>query len=395
MAICPVCKTECREQEVCSVCGFDEVGKTFINREEAELWKETKLVPFLNYWISQSKNYTFSGSTLVKYNGSEKNVVVPSFVTVIGKSAFSRNSTLVGITLSNSLTKIEDWAFGNCENLREIVIPDSVIELGEYSFYGCDKLTLAHIGEGVVKIAACSFDKCSNLHYLYIGKNVEEIQTEDKFSSPFNDSWQLEITVNNENTHYYVEDNCFIQRENKHFLIKGNIKSVIPNYITIIGPSCFAKNKNLNGSITIPSGVVEILDEAFYECGLKQVVLPEGLRTIRNAAFGCCNIDKIVIPKSVISIGEVPFEGQKTTMFLNRSKADIEHRIKETEDKWSKCQTEDEYNAVLEGDYWDSYWDKNGRYNDELGGSEPSKVYYRNEWHYDTNNQPIPNEAKK
>ena len=35
---CPVCKTECGQSNVCAECGFTEVVKDFINREEAEQW---------------------------------------------------------------------------------------------------------------------------------------------------------------------------------------------------------------------------------------------------------------------------------------------------------------------------------------------------------------------
>lgn len=43
---CPVCKTECGDIAICSQCGFDEVGKIFINQEEADEWLEKVVVPF-------------------------------------------------------------------------------------------------------------------------------------------------------------------------------------------------------------------------------------------------------------------------------------------------------------------------------------------------------------
>ena len=391
MAICPVCKTECTNNVSCSNCGFDQLNIEFLNHKDAECWEREILIPYRVMWLSQNKDYQFSGTTLLRYTGQEMIVKIPSFVTKIDESAFSRNVHIEEIILPKLLKKIGKWAFSNCENLREIRIPDSVTEICEYAFYGCDKLTLVHVGEGVSKIGAYTFDKCPNLHYLYLGKSVEELLCEDAFSSPFNDCGYLEITVNPENRHYYVENNCFIKRSNKHFLIKGNVRSVIPDYITTIGPYCFAGNNRLNDTITIPSGIVEILDAAFFECGLKQVILPEGLKKIRSAAFGCCNIDKVSIPASVVSVGEVPFDGQKITIFMNRTKSDIDHRIMKSQTNWNKCKTEEEYSCVLADEYWDSYWDKNGEYNDELGASEPSKVYYKNEWHYE-NGVPVPNE---
>lgn len=45
---CPVCKTECGQSNVCMECGFAEVGKDFINREEAEQWFNDTVIPYRN-----------------------------------------------------------------------------------------------------------------------------------------------------------------------------------------------------------------------------------------------------------------------------------------------------------------------------------------------------------
>ena len=50
--LCPVCKTECEQSSICPNCGFLEVGKLFINQEEAEQWYKTVVVPFKNTFNS-------------------------------------------------------------------------------------------------------------------------------------------------------------------------------------------------------------------------------------------------------------------------------------------------------------------------------------------------------
>lgn len=47
---CPVCKTECGQSNVCTECGFAEVGKDFINREEAEQWFNDTVIPYRNVY---------------------------------------------------------------------------------------------------------------------------------------------------------------------------------------------------------------------------------------------------------------------------------------------------------------------------------------------------------
>ena len=73
-----------------------------------------------------SFDYTIEGRSvkLKKYTGTNKNVIVPNFITTIMKNAFL-SSKIEYITLNNGLRHIGDCAFGNC-NISEIIIPESV-----------------------------------------------------------------------------------------------------------------------------------------------------------------------------------------------------------------------------------------------------------------------------
>lgn len=51
--LCPVCKTECGQSNTCKECGFSQVGKVFINEEEAKHWFNTTVIPYKsNYYKS-------------------------------------------------------------------------------------------------------------------------------------------------------------------------------------------------------------------------------------------------------------------------------------------------------------------------------------------------------
>lgn len=43
---CPVCKTECTNETVCPECGFTEVGKVFLNIEDANQWIDFVVSPY-------------------------------------------------------------------------------------------------------------------------------------------------------------------------------------------------------------------------------------------------------------------------------------------------------------------------------------------------------------
>lgn len=72
----------------------------------------------------------------------------------------------------------------------------------------------------------------------------------------------------------------------------------------------FRNYKSLK-SITIPYGIAEIGNYAFYYCSnLTNVTIPDSVTTIGYSAFcGCYNLTSVIIPDSVISIGEVAFYG--------------------------------------------------------------------------------------
>lgn len=59
-------------------------------------------------------------TTLVKYFGNDKEVVIPKYIVNIGKNAFSDCSDITDITIANGISSIEENAFKNCINLTKI-----------------------------------------------------------------------------------------------------------------------------------------------------------------------------------------------------------------------------------------------------------------------------------
>ena len=63
-------------------------------------------------------------------------------------------------------------------------------------------------------------------------------------------------------------------------------------------------------SITIPSTVKSIGEDAFSGSGLETFVIPNGIKKIENHTFnGCTHLKKITVPNTVTSIGEYAFAG--------------------------------------------------------------------------------------
>lgn len=65
---------------------------------------------------------------LVTYIGNEADLVIPSNITRIYKSAFKSYFTLTSVVIPNSVTYIENEAFSNCVNLSKIYYMGTILE---------------------------------------------------------------------------------------------------------------------------------------------------------------------------------------------------------------------------------------------------------------------------
>ena len=79
---------------------------------------------------------------LIKYRGSESDIVLPGSVTSISAFAFMGHPELNRVTIPEGVTSIGDGAFSWCENLATIMIPGSVTSISESAFSLCKNLTI-------------------------------------------------------------------------------------------------------------------------------------------------------------------------------------------------------------------------------------------------------------
>jgi len=205
--------------------------------------------------------------TLKKYTGSDKVVTIPGMingmlVTVIGQMAFDHNTKLVSVTIPNAVTSIESCAFS-----------------------GCSSLTSITIGTNVTSIKNDAFAFCPSLNNIVIPKSVTTI-------------W----------------DEAFVEDTGLAAII---VDTNNPAFTSVAGV-LFNKNQtkliqypaSLTGSYVIPDSVSSIGHMAFICSRLTSVTIPNGVTNIEDGAFWVCtNLTSITIPKSVTHIGTAAFVG--------------------------------------------------------------------------------------
>ncbi len=109
------------------------------------------------------EDFEIEGDTLLKYNGSEQNVVIPDGVAVIGAEAFLGNLQIRSVTIPKGVTEIKGHAFDGCIKLIEVSIPDGVTRIGDNAFIDCENLPLVKIPESVTWIGVGAFSGCKKL----------------------------------------------------------------------------------------------------------------------------------------------------------------------------------------------------------------------------------------
>ena len=224
--------------------------------------------------------------------------------TVTSVGGFTEHNGLELINLPNTTTDIKSRGFYNCYSMFEVDIPKSVKTIGSNAFQNCSRLKKIVIPAGVESIGQAAFADC----------RLDEISVEEG------------------NRRYYIDENCLIDRDNS-MLMLGLSSGTIPSYITRLGDHCFS-NTNIT-TANIPEGITTVSNNAFSRCEklysvtlpktvtildatcfawcpeLYFIQLPPNLTEIRTYVFDSCPLSDVLIPETVHTVlqrafGDIP-----------------------------------------------------------------------------------------
>lgn len=255
-------------------------------------------------------------------------IKVPDSVNKIGRHAFSFNSELKKIDISQTSVKIiNPMTFINCTSLDEVLLPETLTEIGLASFMGCEKLTEITLPSQLESIGQSAFmgtaiEKIRIPEYVnYIGYCAFGYDMDEKPNSDFviigkaDSAAQTYATDVDEE--YGIENNfTFITTEavdaEEEYLALNPITSGDYEYAIIDGEACIAFCSSMNETIDVPDEidgykVTSIYKNAFYTCEAKKIILPETVKSIGENVFSSF-VESITIPGNCASIdGTEPF----------------------------------------------------------------------------------------
>ena len=287
--------------------------------------------------------------TITRYNGTEKNVTIPSQidgkqVTVIGRFAFenSRQSLqsvvipsgvvrinerafqycekLQTVTLPEGLKVLEDAVFEFCYMLKEINLPSTLEEAGTYQFQHDRSLSSVTLSPKMTRIADCMFQDCNSLEEITIPDNIESIG-----NYAFNYCRNLKKVNFGANTKLRYIGQSFQYTAMESFTLPesveetngwtfyGNyhLKSFTFNSKMTVIPDGFLGGCISLENIVIPDNIQEIYNKAFADCtSLKTVTIGSGVRNINWEAFkNCTSLTDVYFGSALEHIGDNAFAG--------------------------------------------------------------------------------------
>ncbi|MCM1332025.1 MAG: leucine-rich repeat protein [Bacteroides sp.] len=214
---------------------------------------------------------------------------IPKHIKRIGVDAFAGCTKLTGIDFqSMSLEIIADRAFKGCAGIKSMNISScrKLRSIGNEAFYNCSNLTAVYIPESVQEIGSSAFANCTELSHVSLPNAIERINAGTFFGCK-------------------------------------NLRSIpLTNGLKEIRGQAFALS-GIAGILFFPSGLKEILYDAFHSCENLQGSLnfPDSVIEIGSRAFmNCPNISgSLTFGKNVKIIGDDAFKniGQIDVVIVN------------------------------------------------------------------------------
>ena len=191
------------------------------------------------------------------------------------------------VHIPETVSIIDDYAFENCKLIINISMSNTVRIIKNFAFMNCVHISNIVLPETLQTIQASAFHNCSSLTSINIPKLVESID-----ETSFDECYNLKSINIDEQNEYYSN------YQNDGILYDKNITRLI------LCPS------GISGEVHIPETVSIIDDYAFEDCNLiSNITLSISIQTIGKFAFVNCNsLTSILITKSVESIDETSFD---------------------------------------------------------------------------------------
>ena len=208
---------------------------------------------------------------------------LPSSMLEIGDGAFRWCSGMESVTFANGIRTIGCEAFMNCTRLSEVVLPPSVTLIATNAFRVCSLLSSVRIESEHAEIQDWAFWGCSSLRSLYLSDGVWRVGNRAFDSAQLEDGLVVRGTtvVGFAATHATAVNvtEGVTEIESNVFDDYSFTDLYLPSTIERIASRAFKYCHDLR-RITLHSGLVDIAEDAFYQCpNIDEIRVVDGIIT--------------------------------------------------------------------------------------------------------------------
>lgn len=208
-------------------------------------------------------------------------VTLPWNLKSIGRCTFQGCTGLTTLTIPNNVNSIGWYAFRNCTSLQSITLGSGLTSIGAAAFYGCDALRNVVCNAATPpSINGSAFsDNTLNSGTLVVPKGKKATYAQASGWSGFQNIIEIgepgyEFVSNGAQYRVLTTSPYTCMLVNGHFTgtnvsIQASVydsNSQMSYSVTTIGGSAFSGVKQTMTSVTIPSSVTRIKEDAFYKC---------------------------------------------------------------------------------------------------------------------------------
>ena len=257
----------------------------------------------------QSQTSTFTYTATAKIDRFEDEGFKSLFVgaTAIASHDFNEGTGEGTVVYEGEVTALGSNALMFQSALTSIVIPEGVTKLGFQSFKGCTNLANITLPKSLTATEGLVFDGCSDLAK---GKLIADdiawwcnVSWGGPFSTPLYYAKHLYSDEDTEITNLVIPEGVTNISAYAFYHAESITSVTFPSTLESIGENAFAYSGLT--SVDIPVGFTEIGEGAFQYCAnLTSVTIPEGVETIGGSAFCRTGLTSLTLPSTIRSMSQ-------------------------------------------------------------------------------------------
>lgn len=245
-------------------------------------------------------------ATVVGYTGAPTELTVPTYVqgvpvTAIDYGALQGCQSLTYVSTFPITATIGPYAFADCPNLYRADLGCSG-SLPEGIFSGCTNLAACQIEAGIFSIGAGAFDGCTQLQAILGWNQLQNLAIIKE--NAFRGCKLLTLSI----------PSTVQLLGNQAFAGSGLTSATLPAGLRSLGTGVFQNCTSLSAA-TVKSALIALPQDTFSGCtALQSVSLPAGMTSIGREAFkNCSALSSISLPEALTSLEREAFAGSGLT----------------------------------------------------------------------------------